>query len=72
MKEYINQLDNCPRIGDLVTYQLQEKYNAYIAYPILGIPSKQFISNIRGNNKNYDNPFSQNAYTFGLNENLYV
>jgi hypothetical protein len=72
MEEYIKEIDNCPRIGDLVTYQLQEKLNCYIACPVLGIPSKQFISNIRGNNKNYDNPLFQNAYTFGLNENLYT
>jgi hypothetical protein len=71
LEEYIKQIDNCPRIGDLVTYQLQEKLNCYIACPVLGIPSKQFISNIRGNNKNYENPLFQNAYTFGLNERNY-
>ena len=71
LEEYIKQIDSCPRIGDLVTYQLQEKLNCYVAVPVLGIPSKEFTSNIRGNNKNYDNPLFQNAYTLGLNEDLY-
>jgi len=72
LEEYIKQIDACPRIGDVVTYELQEKLNCYIACPVLGIPSKQFISNIRGNNKNYDNPLFQNAFTFGLNESMYI
>ncbi len=71
MQEYINQIDNVPRIGDLVTYQAQERFNCYISIPPLGIPSKSLTSNIRGNNKNYDNPLFQNAYTFGLNQNNY-
>jgi len=70
MEEYIKQIDNCPRIGDLVTYHMMEnRYNSYIAIPPLGIPSKKFISNIRGDNKNYDK--IQNVFTLGLNENLY-
>lgn len=72
MEEYIKQLDMFPRIGDLVTYQMMEKgYNAYIAYPVLGIPSKSLTSNIRGEQKNYDNYLMQNAFTLGLNENNY-
>jgi GR25 family glycosyltransferase involved in LPS biosynthesis len=71
MEEYIKQLDNFPRIADLVSYQMMENgYNFYIAYPVLGIPSKIFSSNIRGTNKNYDK--IQNMFTLGLNENNYV
>lgn len=72
MEEYIRQLDNFPRIGDLVTYQAMENgFNAYVAYPPLGIPSKRFSSNIRGENKNYDSYVFQNAFTLGLNEKNY-
>ena len=71
MAEYIKQIDKAPCIADVATYNLQEKFNCYIANPVLGIPAKQFISNIRGNNKNYDNPLTQNVFTFGLDENLY-
>ena len=72
MEEYIKQLDAFPRIGDLVTYQAMENgFNAYVSYPVLGIPARRFSSDIRGNEKNYENPLIQNAFTFGLNYSNY-
>ena len=74
MQEYIKQMDNCPRIADLVTYQMMENgFQVYVAIPPLGIPSKQFISDIRKNNKNYDKPqlLNGNIFMLGLSESLY-
>ncbi|MFA5152805.1 MAG: hypothetical protein WC554_09615 [Clostridia bacterium] len=74
MEEYIKQLDNFPRIGDLVTYQMMENgYTAYVAVPPLGIPSKQFVSNIRGADKNYDKQqfLGGNAFMLGISEDNY-
>jgi hypothetical protein len=74
MEEYIKQIDNCPRIGDLVSYQMMEKeFNVYIASPPLGVPAKQFNSDIRGKNKNYDKPqfIGGNIFMLGINDNDY-
>ena len=75
MLGYIKIMDETPMIADrgswwMMTYQ---NYNFYIATPPLVIPSKEFTSDIRGENKNYDKPqfLGGNIFMLGLNENNY-
>lgn len=74
MEEFIKRIDRRPCTGDLISYEMMEQgFNVYIATPPLGIPSKLFVSDIRGNNKNYDKPqfMGGNVFMLGINEKLY-
>lgn len=72
MEGYVKLVDENPSIADVITWKMmtQLNYNFYIASPPLIIPSKEFSSDIRGNNKNYEN--TKTIFMLGVNENNYI
>jgi len=75
MEGYIKLMDETPMIADRGSWWMMTylNYSFYIATPPLVIPSKDLTSNIRGGNKNYDNPqlLGGNIFMLGLNEKDY-
>jgi len=75
MERYIAIADAQPMIADAITLNMmtRENFNFYIATPPLVIPAKELSSNIRGDNKNYEqSPFiGGNIFMLGLNAKDY-
>jgi len=75
MERYIAMADAQPMIADAITLVMMtnENFNFYIATPPLVIPAKELSSNIRGDNKNYEqSPFiGGNIFMLGLNAKDY-
>lgn len=71
MEGYIKLQDETPMIADRGSYHMMTylNYNFYVASPSLLIPSKQFDSNIRGENKNYEK--IKSVFLLGINEQDY-
>jgi GR25 family glycosyltransferase involved in LPS biosynthesis len=71
MEGYIKLQDETPMIADRGSYHMMTylNYNFYVASPPLLIPSKQFDSNIRGENKNYEK--IKSVFLLGINEQDY-
>jgi len=72
MKGYIKLIDSMPMIADKASWLMMNsgEYKFYIASPPLVLPSKEFTSDIRGENKNYDK--IKSIFTLGIDENDYV
>ena len=75
MERYIAIADNQPMIADSITLRMMtyEDFNFYVASPPLVIPAKDLTSNIRGDNKNYEQKafIGGNIFMLGLNANDY-
>ena len=71
MEGYIKHMDEHPMIADRGSWEMMTwgGYNFYIASPPLVLPSKEFTSNIRGENKNYEK--TKSVFILGINENDY-
>ena len=71
MKGFIDFMDKVPEISDKATWNMMSYYgyNFYIASPPLILPSKEFTSDIRGENKNYEK--IKSVFTLGINEEDY-
>ena len=71
MEKYIQLADNQPRIADSITYYMMTNggMNFYVASPPLVVPSKSLSSNIRGEQKNYEQ--IRTVYMMGINDNDY-
>jgi GR25 family glycosyltransferase involved in LPS biosynthesis len=71
MEGYIKLMDEHPMIADRGSWEMMTwgGYNFYIASPPLVLPSKEFTSNIRGENKNYEK--TKSVFILGINENDY-
>ena len=71
MKGFIDFMDKVPEIADKATWNMMSHYgyNFYIASPPLVLPSKNFTSDIRGENKNYEK--NKSIFTLGINEKDY-
>ena len=71
MERYIQIADATPMIADSITFQMMtnENFNFYVASPPLVVPAKELTSNIRGENKNYEQ--IRTVYMMGINGNDY-
>jgi len=71
MKRYIEIADSQPMIADSITNYMMtnENFNFYIASPPLVTPSKTLTSNIRGEQKNYEQ--YRTVFMMGINDNDY-
>jgi len=71
MERYIQIADATPMIADSITFQMMtnENFNFYVASPPLVVPAKELTSNIRGENKNYEQ--IRTVYMMGINDNDY-
>lgn len=71
MEGYIKLADKQPMIADRVSWTMMTymDYKFYVASPPLVLPSKNFSSNIRGEDKNYEK--MKSVYILGVNENDY-
>jgi GR25 family glycosyltransferase involved in LPS biosynthesis len=71
MERYIKIADASPMIADSITFQMMtnENFNFYVASPPFVIPAKSLSSNIRGENKNYEQ--IRTIYMMGINDNDY-
>lgn len=71
MERYIQLADNQPMIADSITYYMMTHggMNFYVASPPLVVPSKSLSSNIRGEQKNYEQ--YRTAYMLGVDDNNY-
>ncbi len=71
MQGYVDLMDKTPMIADRGSWHMMtfENYNFFVASPPLVLPSKEFDSNIRGANKNYEN--TKSVFVLGIDENLY-
>lgn len=71
MEGFVNFMDNVPEIADKATWSMMSHYgyNFYVASPPLVLPSRNFNSDIRGENKNYDKIPS--IFTLGINQEDY-
>jgi len=75
MERYIAIADSQPMIADSITLLMMtyENFNFYVASPPLVIPSKDLTSNIRGENKNYEQKafLGGNIFMIGLDTKDY-
>jgi GR25 family glycosyltransferase involved in LPS biosynthesis len=76
MERYIAIADTQPMIADSITLNMMtyENFNFYIATPPLVIPANNLASNIRGENKNYNQtPMTNggNIFMLGIDEKNY-
>lgn len=56
IKEYIKRQDAFFTMSDMVTYKMQDEgFNVYSTIPSICLPDSTIRSNIRGDNKNYQN-----------------
>jgi len=71
MERYIQIADAQPMIADSITFHMMtnENYNFYVASPPLVIPAKSLTSNIRGEEKNYEQ--HRTVFMIGIDDNLY-
>jgi GR25 family glycosyltransferase involved in LPS biosynthesis len=71
MERYIQLADAAPMIADSITFNMMtnEGFNFYVASPPLVVPAKDLTSNIRGENKNYEQ--IRTVYMIGINDNDY-
>ena len=71
MERYIQLADAAPMIADSITFNMmtKENFNFYVASPPLVVPAKELTSNIRGENKNYEQ--IRTVYMMGINDNDY-
>jgi len=71
MERYIQLADAAPMIADSITFTMMtnENFNFYVASPPLVVPAKDLTSNIRGENKNYEQ--IRTVYMMGINDNDY-
>ena len=71
MERYIQLADAAPMIADSITFHMMtnEGFNFYVASPPLIIPAKDLTSNIRGENKNYEQ--IRTVYMMGVDDNNY-
>lgn len=71
MERYIQLADKAPMIADSITFSMMtnENFNFYVASPPLVVPAKDLTSNIRGENKNYEQ--IRTVYMMGVNDNDY-
>ena len=71
MERYIQLADAAPMIADSITFNMmtKEDFNFYVASPPLVVPTKDLTSNIRGENKNYEQ--IRTVYMMGINDNDY-
>jgi GR25 family glycosyltransferase involved in LPS biosynthesis len=71
MERYIQLADAAPMIADSITFNMmtKEDFNFYVASPPLVVPAKDLTSNIRGENKNYEQ--IRTVYMMGINDNDY-
>jgi len=71
MKKYIELADSCPMIADSITWHMMthDGFNFYVASPPLVVPSKNLSSNIRGEQKNYEQ--YRTMFMMGVNDNNY-
>jgi GR25 family glycosyltransferase involved in LPS biosynthesis len=72
MQGYVDLIDRMPMIADRGSWEMMTHggYNFYICTPPLVIPSKEFTSDIRGENKNYET--NQSIFLMGINREDYI
>jgi GR25 family glycosyltransferase involved in LPS biosynthesis len=71
MERYIQIADSQPMIADSITLHMMtnESYNFYVASPPLVVPARELSSNIRGENKNYEQ--YRTMFMLGVDDNNY-